>query len=656
MKLKRKDNKTIMIIFLLLVLVVGIGYAYLTSNLSITGAASVSSNTWDIHFANIQVTTGSVTATTPATIDSNDNTKVNYAMTLSKPGDFYEFTVDIVNAGTLPGKISLVTITGLDSTYEDIIEYSVNYINGNPVQVNDILNDGDTKTIKVRTYFKEDIANNELPENSFNLNLVLNITYIQSGEREVNAGNLLQDLAADNTCIYQYTGSVTDSVGITTPIATNVYYDRCVDKRNVIFDGFCWQIIRTTETGGMKIIYNGEPVDGKCESDRGDHKGIVQLSRNSRVLSSSYLYGSSFTYNTTTNEFTLVDTTLATWSNSTYQNLLSKFTCMSTSDTCTTLYEVNRYRSNTEAYVTGYTIDDTNYAQIGNSSFNSSGGSPAMVGYMFNKIYNYVGSTAPTNNSLTGNDVSYSNGTYTLLPADGESTLGTTKDNTHHYSCNNSSGTCSKVRFYYYNNYYIELAGAENIQAAISEMLYNNDVNKYNSSIKGIIDNWYAQNLSSKSNMLEDAVFCNDRNMANQSTNGWNKDGNLSTIVQFKNNTLNSNISCANETDQFAVSNNKAKLTYPVALATHSELYALTDNNSSAYYRDLTRTGVWWWDLSPISFNFSDPGVRIVIAEGKVSDSYNIFFAGGVRPVISLSSRTIISSGSGSETDPWIIE
>ena len=29
------------------------------------------------------------------------------------------------------------------------------------------------------------------------------------------------------------------------------------NKRNIIFGGFCWQTIRTTDTGGVKIIFNG---------------------------------------------------------------------------------------------------------------------------------------------------------------------------------------------------------------------------------------------------------------------------------------------------------------------------------------------------------------------------------------------------------------
>ena len=405
------------------------------------------------------------------------------------------------------------------------------------------------------------------------------------------------------------------------------------------------------------MIYNGEPDgSGKCVSSRGDHKGIVQINDGSQNIAVSYLYGSSFTYDTTTSEFTLTDTITATWSDSTYEDLIGKFTCKSASDTCTTIYQINGYTSNTQGYASAYTIGDTNYAQIGTSAFNAKLRSPAMVGYMFNKVYNYK-SGAPTSGSLMGNDVSYSKGTYTLLPADGETELGTTKDATHHYTCNNTSGTCSKVRYYYNrdsDNYYIELDGAENIQAAVNEMLYNNNVNRYNSSIKGIIDAWYKQNMISKTNMLEDTVYCNARNMTNQSTNGWNPEGN-DYYMNFKNHTTNNDLSCINETDQFAVSNNKAKLTYPVALATPEELYTLTNNNDYTYYSTLTNTGNYWWMLSPNRFGGSIADLLYVFTTGNVTSGYTAGNNNGVRLVVSLSTGAVISSGDGSKESPFVI-
>ena len=124
--------------------------------------------------------------------------------------------------------------------------------------------------------------------------------------------------------------------------------------------GFCWQVIRTTETGGTKLLYNGEPVDGKCEKNRPDHKGIIGASGVTQAMDSEYVYGDSFTYDTTTGEFKLTNPTTATWSDSTYENILSKFTCKSDSDTCTTMYQINSYESNTKANLSSYTIGDTN--------------------------------------------------------------------------------------------------------------------------------------------------------------------------------------------------------------------------------------------------------------------------------------------------------
>ena len=508
--------------------------------------------------------------------------------------------------------------------------------------------------------YKEDL--NSLPEDTIELDLVFGINYSQTNEEEITTDTIIQQLKTENSsCFTKYEGQVTDQVGETVT-ATNVYFNKCADKRNIKFNNMCWQMIRTTETGGIKMIYNGEPDnDGKCDSSRGDHKGIVGGSGENMDISSEYLYGSSFTYDTTNNTFTLVDTETATWSDSTYQNLLGKFTCKNIEGTCTTLYNVNGYESSTTAYTASYTIGDANYAQIGTSSFNANNGSPAMVGYMFNKVYNYKDG-APASGSLMGNDVSYSNGTYTLLPADGESVLGTTKDATHHYTCNNTTGICSKVRYYYSSgtyDFYIELDGEANIDEAINNMLYNNNVNRYNSSIKGIIDAWYAQNLSSKTNMLEDTVYCNARNMINQATNGWNKDESITgttSYLKFKNYTLNNDLSCINETDQFAVSNNKAKLKYPVSLATHEELYTLTNNNSTTYYDVLTKTNTWWWGLSPHFFGYYYARVRYVRSDGFEDNANTAYNAGGVRLVVSLKNGITFSRGTGLETDPWVIE
>lgn len=42
------------------------------------------------------------------------------------------------------------------------------------------------------------------------------------------------------------------------------YYRGAVDNNNVFFGGYCWKIVRTTSTGGIKMIYNGVPSNNSC--------------------------------------------------------------------------------------------------------------------------------------------------------------------------------------------------------------------------------------------------------------------------------------------------------------------------------------------------------------------------------------------------------
>ena len=69
--------------------------------------------------------------------------------------------------------------------------------------------------------------------------------------------------------------------------------------------------------------------------------------------------------------------------------------------------------------------------------------------------------------------------------------------NNTHYTCWNTTGICNKISFVNYISspsvYYTEITGGKGIIEAIDEMLHSDDVNRYNSLMKGIIDNWYAK-------------------------------------------------------------------------------------------------------------------------------------------------------------------
>ena len=135
---KKYKKKNIKIVLLLLILCITIGYAALTSNLNIVGTSGIKNATWNVHWSNLAVTTGSVTGTkvtTPAYIKTG-NTKVEYSITSSTPGDYYEFTVDAVNEGSIDAMISTISNKTYASngtterTLPTYLNYTVTYSDG----------------------------------------------------------------------------------------------------------------------------------------------------------------------------------------------------------------------------------------------------------------------------------------------------------------------------------------------------------------------------------------------------------------------------------------------------------------------------------------------------------------------------------------------
>jgi len=73
------------------------------------------------------------------------------------------------------------------------------------------------------------------------------------------------------------------------------YYRGDVKNNNVKFADICWKAVRTTSTGGVKLIYNGAPtVEGKCTNTVGDKTDIgdsyFNLNRDSPAYN-GYMYG-----------------------------------------------------------------------------------------------------------------------------------------------------------------------------------------------------------------------------------------------------------------------------------------------------------------------------------------------------------------------------
>ncbi len=231
--MKRKHKKSYYFIILLLVVVgLSVGNALLQTTLTINGTSKIKDNTWDIHFANLQVTDGSVaigTGDVAATIQSS-NTDITYTVTLNTPGDFYEFTVDAVNAGSVDGMVESVTsklnnqpITSLPN----YLNYSVTYEAGDDIELNHLLKAGDSETYKVRIEFKKDISSSDLPTSVQTITLDFGAIYVQADSNGVEVEHPLNGIV--------YTVNKYDS-SVTVPIYNVVWLNREYSKTIPFFE------------------------------------------------------------------------------------------------------------------------------------------------------------------------------------------------------------------------------------------------------------------------------------------------------------------------------------------------------------------------------------------------------------------------------------
>ena len=172
------------------------------------------------------------------------------------------------------------------------------------------------------------------------------------------------------------------------------------------------------------------------------------------------------------------------------------------------------------------------------------------------------------------------------------------------------------------------------------------------STIKGILDTWYSNNLASYDSKIASggsAGFCNDREMATGYT--WSA-------------TPSSNIYYAayerlitNKTPSFECSNTLDLYTTKIGLITADEvMYAgVAGSTSISNYGYYLYTGNYYWTMSPDLF-ISNGNVRVFAVYSNGNFHYNSHVDGtfGVRPVISLSTNNTIT-GSGTISDPYVV-
>ena len=159
------------------VFTLSIAYAALNAVLTISGNAEVAASNWYIHLDNAKVKNGSATSDVPI-ISGNSLT---FSTTFNMPGDYYEFTVDVVNEGTIDAMIESVTTTPeLDASQKKYLKYEVSYANGESIDVKQTLTKKTSMPIKVRLEYRNDLVGSDLPSSSITLSFNVTFVYSQS--------------------------------------------------------------------------------------------------------------------------------------------------------------------------------------------------------------------------------------------------------------------------------------------------------------------------------------------------------------------------------------------------------------------------------------------------------------------------------------------
>ena len=202
-----------------------------------------------------------------------------------------------------------------------------------------------------------------------------------------------------------------------------------------------------------------------------------------------------------------------------------------------------------------------------------------------------------------------------------------------------------------------------------SGTLASNRTNENNSTIKGVIDTWYSNNLSNYTKYIStEAVYCNDREVGKGTYSATGSRFYYAAYIRLDMNKAPS-YNCTNSKDAFSGSNGEAKLTYPIGLMTADEIaYAggkLATNLPSPYaWYYLNSAGgsitgsTYWRLLSPGDW-FSGSDVWFVYGStlpGNFHYSSGVNYSYGVRPAISLKGNLVWKSGDGSSASPYEVE
>ena len=350
---------------------------------------------------------------------------------------------------------------------------------------------------------------------------------------------------------------------------------------------------------------------------------------------------------------------------------------------------IDALENKAEVLKNGYNDADTNYTQIGESSYNYYWKKDnvqetvnsyvyrdnAGVGYMYGNRDGIVeGSTQASTNThratatkYYAKEYGYNAVTDRFTLKDPVALLGTeiTEDYVGWYTMNSSSSGTSdsyvqKVRTVTPSD------GSSDAKIVYSYVTYGTtskektQTNINDSTIKEYIDEWYESHIKDTEyeQYLADTLFCNDRSISYTTPSGYSNLGYGTEQTAYRwygySSSRGVTLNCAQQNDRFTVEDSSignGDLTYPIGLLTTDEVY-LAGGHSANNYKYYLYTGNYYWTLSPYDFNGYTADEGIVFPSGNALTSHSVNNYIGVRPVLNLKSGSL-KSGLGTANDPY---
>ena len=220
----RRKNKNIYIICLFVFLFcISVGYAFLGALLSIGGNIDIKGNTWNLYYDNINIKSGSVTATTSPTTCSTSSS-LDLVFSLLYPGEYFEFIVDVVNDGTVDAYLDSFLITPiLTDTQKTYVNYTVTYQNGEPLQEGQKVPKGEFVRLRFRMEHRTDYTDSQVWFD--NITALIKLNYVP---------DRCEGVSVTDNGVFKITASGSlDSLGTVVTIGTEQFYTIGTDGDNV---------------------------------------------------------------------------------------------------------------------------------------------------------------------------------------------------------------------------------------------------------------------------------------------------------------------------------------------------------------------------------------------------------------------------------------